>query len=69
MIRSWGEGGTLHDEFELASARIPESVARNFRDGGGETGLILVIETEHAGDLPGTLARRDGIVFMPNLDR
>ncbi len=52
-----------------APAGIIERVAGNLGDGGGNTRLILAIEAQQTGDLPGALPGGHSIVFGTDADR
>ena len=44
-------------------------MAGNFRDGRRHAGLLLGIEAERRGKLPGALAAEDHVVFPANFER
>jgi hypothetical protein len=58
----------FEEELRLASARMPDDVARHFGHGGGQPHLILRIEAEEARELPGPLSRHDHVLLLAKLD-
>ena len=59
----------LERELDPAAARVLERVARDLGDRRGEPGLVLGVEAEQRGDLPGALARQHDVVLEPDRDR
>jgi len=53
----------FYPELHLSSARIAEGVARDLRHRGGDPRLVLSIEAEEAGELPGPLPGEDDVVL------
>src|SRR5689334_19238457 len=43
---------------------VVDEQSRDFRQRGGDAGLVLLLEREQAGDLPGPLPGRDDIVII-----
>ena len=54
----------LHPEVHLAAAGIGEGVARDLGHGRRDAGLLLHVEAEERGDLPGALAGRHHVVLV-----
>src|SRR5262245_52124057 len=54
----------MGEEIDAAAAGVLETVAGDFRNGGGHAGLVLGVETEQAGDLTGALARQDHVLLQ-----
>ena len=51
------------------AAGILERVARDLRDRRRDPGLLLAVEAEQRGDLPGALAREHDVLLGPDLGR
>ena len=67
-----GERGFIgrHDESELDGATAAQKgISNHFRDGGGDSYLVLVCETDQRGNLPGALPGCDDIGLMGERDR
>ena len=64
-----GAASLLTQELDLPAARVLEGVAGDLRDGGGDAGLVLGVEAEQAGDLPGALAGQDDVGLEADRDR
>ena len=56
-------GAALPAEFDPPAPGIIEGVAGDFGDRRRDPGLVLMVEAQQPGDLPGTLPRGDRIVF------
>jgi hypothetical protein len=54
-------------ELDRAATRVTHGIARQLGHGGGDTNLILGIETEQGTDLACTLARRDDVAILCQL--
>ena len=56
-------GAALQQIFHAPASGVIEGVAGDFRNRRRDAGLILVVEAEKPGNLPGTLPRGNGIVL------
>ena len=60
-------GAPFHRVLDSAAARVVESVAGNLGNRGRDAGLILRVEAQQPGDLPGALAGVHRIVLVANV--
>ena len=56
-------------EVDLAAARVLVRISGNFRNRGGERHLILWRKAQHAGQMPGPLARRHDVLLGGEFQR
>ncbi len=65
LERAEPAGKTLAFErkFHLAAAGVAKGIARNLGHGSGDACLVLTVETQQCGDLPGALARDDDVLL------
>jgi hypothetical protein len=64
-----GRAPAFDRDLDLAPTCVHERVARDLGHRGGDARLVLAVEAEAGGDLPGPLTSRDHVLLVTNEER